>query len=123
MKQLSQVIDKELFREMEGTEDVSLRSSQIKHFALGNGCYQAITYPLPVHYNAGSPDAPEWRDIDNTLIPAKDPSGNPVYGVKANDVRFSFPQILNASSPVVYADETGRSSFCMRRMPVLRKGL
>ncbi len=111
MKNALFVVNKELFRETEGTETVSLRSSQIKHFALGNGCYQAITYPLPVHYNAGSPDVPEWRDIDNTLIPAKDPSGNPVYGVKSNDVRFSFPRILNASSPVVYADENGKELF------------
>ena len=106
----TEVTNKDLFPELEGTEVESLRSSQIKHFALGAGRYQAITYPLPVHYNAnGAGSAADWRDIDNTLVSSDGPEGAKAYGVKANDVQFSLPVILDATSHVSYTDENGNA--------------
>ncbi len=50
--------------ESERTDVVTLREENIKHFALGNGIYQAIAYSHPIHE---LDDYGIWRDIDFSL--------------------------------------------------------
>lgn len=46
-------------------EVVALRDESVKHFDMGDGTYQAVTYGYPVHRK----DAiGKWQDIDNSLI-------------------------------------------------------
>lgn len=48
------------------TEILSRRERTIKHFNLGNGIYQAVSYGMPVHRRDANG---EWIDIDNRLYP------------------------------------------------------
>ena len=52
------------FAVLEGKEIVSLRGNAAKHFDLGAGRVQAITYSERVHY----PENGVYLDIDNRLI-------------------------------------------------------
>ena len=55
-----------LFDQSPGEEVLSLRSESTKHFKLGGGRFQAITYAEPVHYK--DPASGKWQDIDNSLV-------------------------------------------------------
>ena len=51
------------------TEILSRRERTIKHFNLGNGIYQAVSYGMPVHRRDANG---EWIDIDNRLYPTEE---------------------------------------------------
>ena len=66
------------------SEDTSKRDETTKHFLMSDGSYNAISYPLPVHYREDGTE--EWAEIDNTLVEVED----------ENDTTFLKP----ASSPI-----------------------
>ncbi len=47
-------------------EIVSRREENVKHFDIGNGMYQAVTYGTAVHRKDSNG---VWQDIDNRLLP------------------------------------------------------
>ncbi|MEG1515746.1 MAG: DUF6531 domain-containing protein, partial [Clostridia bacterium] len=71
-----------LFAQLEGEEDIHLRSESIKQYDMGAGRYQAVMYPEAVHYRE-SEDA-IWEEIDNNLETAVDASGRAVLKNKKN---------------------------------------
>ncbi|MTI96026.1 MAG: PKD domain-containing protein [Firmicutes bacterium] len=73
-------------QDLETNELVHKREANVKHFAEDESSYRAEIYPFPVHYQHGE----DWFDIDNTLIEAKDRSGNPVIHNKSNSFQVQF---------------------------------
>ena len=63
-------------------EIVALRESNVKHFELDDGTYQAIVYGRDVHFMANG----QWEDVDNTL--SLRPSDGR-YQTADNRVRFA----------------------------------
>lgn len=63
-------------------EVVELRESNVKHFELEDGTYQAIVYGRDVHFMANG----QWEDVDNTL--SLRPSDGS-YRTADNRVRFA----------------------------------
>ena len=59
-----ELLDQEIETQPMIHEVTSLREKYVKHFALPDGTYQAVTYSEPVHELDANG---QWQDIDNTL--------------------------------------------------------
>ena len=84
-------------------EIIDLRTENTKHFDLGNGTYQAVSYGEAVHRKNASG---EWQDIDNTL------SITSVKGEKnyiSKDSRVTFSNEFVNSQKVFTLSENGYS--------------
>lgn len=80
-------------------EVVSRREENVKHFYIGNGMYQAVTYGTAVHRKDSNG---VWQDIDNRLI----------LNVKNNmystsDGRTRLSATANSSDPLISLSENG----------------
>lgn len=80
-------------------EVVSRREENVKHFDIGNGMYQAVTYGTAVHRKDSNG---VWQDIDNRLI----------LNVKNNmystsDGRTRLSATANSSDPLISLSENG----------------
>ena len=105
-----------LFAQETGAEEASLRDRNIKHFNLGAGRYQAVTYSEPVHYL--EPVTGKWMDIDNNLELRSDASGVPMLRNRASDVRFAFPVSADGNA-LAHIETEGRSfSWGLERPPL-----
>lgn len=80
-------------------EVVSRREENVKHFDIGNGMYQAVTYGTAVHRKDSNG---VWQDIDNRLIlNAK----NNMYST--SDGRTRLSATANSSDPLISLSENG----------------
>ena len=80
-----------IFEKLEGAEDVTRRGEATKHYNLGNGRCQAMTFSEPIHYKvSGAPTVSPWQDIDNNLVPVLEKDGRTWLQNKANDVKISL---------------------------------
>ncbi len=93
------------------TEELSLRSENVKTFQTDDGGYIATLYDEPVHYYEDA----QWKEIDNSLVPVPAPasagtpaaqtaaSAQPVSYVEnaANSFKVQLPSELAADKPVV----------------------
>ncbi len=95
---ISQTDEKDLVKQ---SEVVALRTEYTKHFDMGDGTYQAVTYSFPVHRKDASG---VWQNIDNTLISRKSGVGN-FYGT--HDSRVMFASVLSPSSSLLTFKENG----------------
>lgn len=96
------------FTDIIGTEDIDgirevtdLREESVKHFALPDGTYTAVTYPSPVHRKD---ESGTWQDIDNSL------SMKAVKGVEryvTDDLRVSFAKTYAAGEALFALTENG----------------
>ena len=75
-------------------EVTALREENVKHFALPDGSYEAVSYSQPVHERNA---AGQWVDIDNNLQLAS-AKGNSVYTNSSR--RVSFAQKLSQDRPL-----------------------
>lgn len=82
-------------------EIVSLRSENVKHFDMGDGTYQAVTYGYPVHRKD---ETGKWQDIDNTLTLQRI-STTATY--KTNDSRVKFASEYASSASLLTLSENG----------------
>lgn len=74
-------------------EVVALRDESVKHFDMGDGTYQAVTYGYPVHRK----DAiGKWQDIDNSLI-TETSKGIEKYSTRDSRVKFASQYSPSAS--------------------------
>ncbi len=93
---------KEKAKEAEGEvpeilcEQTDLREESIKYFLREDGATVAAIYDEPVHYKRYG----KLVDIDNTLLEAKNESGEKVYRNKANSLIAELPAELDSTSPV-----------------------
>ena len=55
--------ERRMFEEAQGREVAELRDRYTKHYDLGEGRYQAISYAEPVHFEQNG----AWMEIDNRL--------------------------------------------------------
>ena len=85
-----------LFVQAVGSEDVSRRTENTKHFNLGANRYQAVVFSEPVHFRASEKE--EWKEIDNTLEEAVNAQGRNVLRNRANRVRMEFPKQMDGGS-------------------------
>ena len=85
------------------TEVVSLRDANTKHFYMGNGVYQAITYSHPVH-EQDSEGA--WQDIDFGLTLTGTRS-NRMYANEASGAAFAEKYVAN--QPIMTLSDDGDS--------------
>ena len=94
----SQDEEKESIKQSEIAE---LRTETTKHFDMGDGTYQAVTYSRPVHRKDASG---QWQNIDNTLFAQK--TGLTVmYATK--DSRVKFASKFSSSASLVTLSENG----------------
>ena len=82
-------------------EIVSLRSENVKHFDMGDGTYQAVTYGYPVHRKD---ETGKWQDIDNTLTLQRI-STTATY--ITNDSRVKFASEYASSASLLTLSENG----------------
>lgn len=85
------------------TEVVSMRDANTKHFYMGNGVYQAITYSHPVH-ELDSEGA--WRDIDFGLA-LTGMRSNRMYTNEASGAAFAEKYVAN--QPIMTLADDGDS--------------
>ena len=81
-------------------EVVELRSENTKHFDMGDGTYQAVTYGYPVHRKDATG---EWKDIDNTLTIERGSSTQ----YKTKDSRVNFASEYSSSTSLLTLRENG----------------
>ena len=86
-----------------GTEVISLREENVKHFDMGNGTFQAIAYSHPVHE---LDENGQWQDIDFSLSPSQT-RGVSTYENKAAGV--SFPATYTQGQPILSLSGEGNS--------------
>ena len=82
-------------------EIVELRTENSKHFDMGDGTYQAVTYSYPVHRKDASG---KWQEIDNTLS-AQKASTSTMYAT--DDLRVKFASEFSSSASLVTLNENG----------------
>ena len=82
-------------------EIVDLRTENTKHFDMGDGTYQAVTYSYPVHRKDASG---KWQEIDNTLS-AQKISTTTMYAT--DDLRVKFASEFSSSASLVTLNENG----------------
>lgn len=70
-------------------------------------------YPEAVHYRDGG----EWKEIDNSLVSAKDERGKEVFINAANDVKISLPVSLEGESVIRYEYGSDFISFKLLDIP------
>ena len=83
------------------SEIAELRTETTKHFDMGDGTYQAVTYSHPVHRKDASG---QWQDIDNTLS-AQKTNLSAIYATK--DSRVKFASEISSSASLVTLSENG----------------
>ncbi len=81
------------------SEVVSRREENVKHFYVGNGLYQAITYGTAIHRRDANG---EWQDIDNRLFLD---SKNNIYSTA--DGRTKVAVAVDTDIPLVSINENG----------------
>ena len=94
----SQDEEKESIKQSEIAE---LRTETTKHFDMGDGTYQAVTYSRPVHRKDASG---QWQNIDNTLF-AQNTGLTVMYATK--DSRVKFASKFSSSASLVTLSENG----------------
>ncbi|MCI6996144.1 MAG: DNRLRE domain-containing protein, partial [Eubacterium sp.] len=77
-------------------EDISQRSSNIKHFKKRDNTFIAAVYPDPVHYQENG----EWKEIDNRLADAREEDNTPFWGNQANQLDVKFAKKSNGNKLV-----------------------
>lgn len=82
-------------------EIVELRTENSKHFDMGDGTYQAVTYSYPVHRKDANG---KWQEIDNTLS-AQKTSTSTMYAT--DDLRVKFASEFSSSASLVTLNENG----------------
>lgn len=82
-------------------EIVELRTENSKHFDMGDGTYQAVTYSYPVHRKDASG---KWKDIDNTLS-AQKISTSTMY--VTGDLRVKFASKFSSAASLITLTENG----------------
>lgn len=85
------------------TEVLALRQENEKHFSMGNGTYQAITYGHPVHELDSDGN---WQDIDFSLT-LSGTRGNRKYTNES--ATASFPEQYTANQPILTLGEKDRT--------------
>ena len=75
-------------------EITSKREKNIKEFMTANGTYLAAVYPSAVHYL----DNGTWKDIDNSLVSAKDEYNNDILENKANSYKIKIAKSSKANN-------------------------
>ena len=63
-RNLFQLHSAEELNALNGREIKEKRTRSSKIYALGNGLYQAVVYPEPVHYKSSKG---EWEEIDHSF--------------------------------------------------------
>lgn len=96
----------ELFENIVGEEEISLRDENVKHFNLGSNRYQAVVYSEPVHFRNSESDA--WQEIDNTLEETVTAQGRQVLRNRANRMKVEFPQQMDGGN-MASITENGRT--------------
>ena len=86
-----------------GTEVISLREENVKHFDMGNGTFRAIAYSHPVHE---LDENGQWQDIDFSLSLSQT-RGVSAYENKAAGV--SFPATYTQGQPILSLSGEGNS--------------
>ena len=89
--------------EIAGNEVVALRDETTKHYDMGNGVFQAVSYGHPVHE---LDENCQWQDIDFSLS-LNQTRGVGVYSNEAAGI--SFPATYQRNQPVMSLSEGGRS--------------
>lgn len=80
-------------------EIVSRREENVKHFDIGNGLYQAVTYGTAVHRKDSNG---VWQDIDNRLVLNAQDN---MYST--SDGRTRLSATANSSDPLISLSENG----------------
>jgi len=73
-------------------EDISKRDISTKHFLKADMSYEAVIYPMPVHYKKDG----KWTDIDNSLVSRKDEQNSDILENKENEYKIKLAK--NTSS-------------------------
>ncbi len=73
-------------------EDISKRDISTKHFLKDDMSYEAVIYPMPVHYKKDG----KWTDIDNSLVSLKDDQNLEILENKDNEYKIKLAK--NTSS-------------------------
>ena len=81
------------------SEVTSRREENVKHFDIGNGMYQAVTYGTAVHRKDANGI---WQDIDNRLLLD---SENNIYST--SDGRTKAALSINTNDPLISLSENG----------------
>jgi len=62
------------------------REKNVKHFMKDDMTYEAVVYPMAVHYQENG----KWKDIDNNIVAGKDDENNDVLENKSNSFKAEF---------------------------------
>lgn len=89
-----------------GKETKEKRTRGGKIFNLGRNLHQAVLYADPVHYR--DKQTGEWEEIDNTLIPVTDDSGNTYLTNRANDELNVELHRTGDAAAILTEDDSGR---------------
>ncbi len=81
------------------SEVISRREENVKHFDIGNGMYQAVTYGTAIHRKDSNG---EWQDIDNRLLLD---SKNNIYSTA--DGRTQAAVSTGTNTPLISISENG----------------
>ena len=96
----------EEMKRIPGVETKAKRTRAGKIFNLGRNLHQAVVFADPVHYM--DKKSGQWEEIDNTLIPVTDASGNVFLTNRANDeLKVEFHRTTDAAT-VLLQDEQDR---------------
>ena len=76
------------FEEAQGREVLEWRDRHTKHFDLGEGRYQAISYAEPVHFEQDG----AWVEIDNQLEERELEDGRHVLANRNNAVKMRLAE-------------------------------
>ena len=82
-------------------EVTALRDESVKHFDMGDGTYQAVTYGYPVHRKN---TRGEWQDIDNTLTVQ---TSKDIGKYSTSDSRVKFASQYTPSTSLMTFSENG----------------
>ena len=83
------------FETLTGREIIEERTSNAKHFDLGQGRRQAVIFASPVHYKNAKG---AWEEIDNRLVEKTDAKGRRRLETKAGQFRARFFEDANGES-------------------------
>ena len=95
-----------MFELLEGEEDVALREECTKHYNLGGGRYQAITFSEPVHFRESEDEL--WQEIDNNLEAEVDAQGREVLTNRASSLKVEMAKTVG-DGPLVKLTHKGNT--------------
>ncbi|MBQ8209583.1 MAG: RHS repeat protein, partial [Clostridia bacterium] len=81
-------------------EDEAKRDENTKHYLLSDGSYNAVVYPVPIHYQKDGET--EWDEIDNTLIEVSDENENEYFIPEASPIDVKFAKYGDSDNLVRY---------------------